>query len=205
MVAAVNAERDLEVVSSVLVVLLQQVDVAQAPPSLVVAVVDSDGLLVCLNRLVEPITRHILVRQQRARIGSRGAELRRSAEVVYRLPVVALEGERVADDAPRLRALPVPIEGALRQGAQLGGVAQVPQGGRVHVEAQGPAALVLVQARLPSVDRFSVVRHLEVAPGQQIQHERGAALPGRQQRQRADGLGASVAVEGMQRLPERHE
>ena len=85
-----------------------EVDVAEAVPRVVVALVDTDRRAVEGHRLLEVVVRRVLVAAQRVRVREVGLNLDRALEELQGRVVLLLEGEAVADHAARV---PVEMEG----------------------------------------------------------------------------------------------
>mmetsp|Transcript_100760 Transcript_100760/g.215997 ORF Transcript_100760/g.215997 Transcript_100760/m.215997 type:complete len:260 (+) Transcript_100760:1179-1958(+) len=130
-----------KVVARILVLLLTVVDVAKAPPSVVVPRVNAQSLLVHRNRLVELLVRHEFMPAECVGVRIGWVHLYRTLEELYRNVVLFLEAEAIAHDTPDLGLQSVPLQTLLRQVAKFDVLPKMPQRRGVVLQALKPARL----------------------------------------------------------------
>ena len=131
-VGGVDARRGAVVLLRRLPLALSLVDLAEAVPGVVVAVVGADGGAVGRFGLVELLVGDVLVALQREGVGEARVQLGGALEAFEGLVVAALQGEGVADGDPGGGRQAVGVEEGVGQVGKVDGAFQVPERGRVE-------------------------------------------------------------------------
>ena len=152
----------VEIVCCGVVLLLLLEDVAEAPPGSVVPLLRLQRFSIAFLCLLKVLDLHVFVPAQRMSVGEEGIELNSSTEELERSLMLFLERVAVAENAPGLWSLQTPLQGIVGDVAEIHLLPQVPEAGRVVLEALESVSLLLHHC-LVHLCRLCVLRQLEMA------------------------------------------
>ena len=151
----------LEIHGCIVIVFLLLVNVTESPPCIMVSFVAVDCFLVAFSGLLEVFIVDVLVAAQGVRIREIFVYLNGFTEILKRRLVFFLKCVAISQNAPSFWRVETTIHGIFGPVNEIGLLLEMPEAGRVILEALKSVGLLLHHGVVPNL-RLLILSHLEV-------------------------------------------